>query len=142
ETARGRVLSGEGVQSLARAFFYAGARSVVASLWSVNDRKTADLMAAFYRHLGSGQGKAQALRSAKLEFLPHRESSSPPSWAPFALIGEPSEPIPLSADRFGPSFLLLIVLLAAATLLLAALARRTWRDRERLRARLSIARRG
>src|SRR5262249_1365270 len=51
QTARGRILAGEGVQGLAQAFFHAGARSVVASLWDVSDRHTADLMAAFYRHM-------------------------------------------------------------------------------------------
>ena len=53
-TARGRVLAGEGVQSLARAFLHAGARSVVASLWNVNDEGTASLMESFYRGLAHG----------------------------------------------------------------------------------------
>jgi CHAT domain-containing protein/tetratricopeptide (TPR) repeat protein len=95
-TARGRVLAGEGVQSLARAFFYAGARSVVASLWNVNDRSTADLMAAFYRHLSNGEPKAHALRSAKLDLLAKSNFSLPRFWAPFILIGDSSEAVPIT----------------------------------------------
>jgi CHAT domain-containing protein len=70
QTARGRIVRGEGVQSLAQAFFHAGARSVVASLWDVEDRSTAELMAAFYRHLVGGRPKAEALRAAKLSCWP------------------------------------------------------------------------
>ncbi|HKD12543.1 MAG TPA: CHAT domain-containing tetratricopeptide repeat protein [Thermoanaerobaculia bacterium] len=95
-TARGRVLAGEGVQSLARAFFYAGARSVVASLWNVNDRSTADLMAAFYRHLSNGEPKAHALRSAKLDLLATSSFSPPRFWASFILIGESDETVPIT----------------------------------------------
>jgi CHAT domain-containing protein len=95
-TARGRVLAGEGVQSLAQAFFYAGARSVVASLWNVNDRSTADLMEAFYRHLSNGEPKAHALRSAKLDLLATSSFSPPRFWAPFILIGDSIEAVPIT----------------------------------------------
>src|SRR5206468_828178 len=57
QTARGSVVEGEGVQSLAVAFLDAGARSVVASLWNVNDERTATFMEAFYRHLSAGEPK-------------------------------------------------------------------------------------
>ncbi len=67
ETARGSVRRGEGVQSLARAFMYAGARRVVASLWRVPDRSTAALMTRFYTgHLHEGQAPSTALRLARL----------------------------------------------------------------------------
>jgi CHAT domain-containing protein len=68
ETAQGVVRAGEGVQSLARAFLYAGARSVVASLWQVEDRAAAETMEAFYRSaLRDGASIGSALRKAKLE---------------------------------------------------------------------------
>ncbi|HUP43266.1 MAG TPA: CHAT domain-containing protein [Thermoanaerobaculia bacterium] len=69
ETALGRELTGEGVLGLTRAFHYAGARTVVSSLWKVSDQATALLMESFYRHLLKGQGKAEALRRAQLELL-------------------------------------------------------------------------
>jgi CHAT domain-containing protein len=96
ETARGQILAGEGVQGLAQAFFYAGAPSVVASLWNVNDERTAAFMAAFYRHLADGQSKAAALRAAKLDMLRSSSTSAPRYWAAFILIGEADEPVPIS----------------------------------------------
>jgi hypothetical protein len=106
---------------LARAFFFAGARSVVASLWSVSDRKTADLMASFYRHLAGGASKAEALRSAKLELVSRRDS--PRYWAPFILIGESDAAVPISQEssRLGlPAALLLVGLIAIFALLIRA----------------------
>lgn len=69
ETALGRELTGEGVLGLTRAFHYAGARTVVSSLWKVSDQATAILMESFYGNLVKGQGKAEALRRAQLELL-------------------------------------------------------------------------
>ena len=67
ETGRGEVKRSEGVQSLARAFFYAGARSVISSLWQVDDRETKEIMTRFYElHIGSGLPSAMALRQARL----------------------------------------------------------------------------
>jgi CHAT domain-containing protein len=90
ETNAGAFAEGEGVLSLARAFAYAGARSLVASYWSVNDRSTAQLFAAFYGHLQTGLPKSEALRRAKLDLL---EASGPDArkapyhWAAFTLSG-------------------------------------------------------
>ncbi|RKH11513.1 CHAT domain-containing protein, partial [Corallococcus sp. CA047B] len=63
--ASGAQLAGEGVLSLARAFFEAGARAVVASLWPLRDAEAAWLLERYYRHLATGQGVSQALRSAQ-----------------------------------------------------------------------------
>lgn len=84
-TASGKLLAGEGLLSLGRAFFYAGARHVVATLWNVNDRSTADLMTAFYLQLDRGLPVSDALRQAKLQMLhgPHRVWQQPHFWAPF-----------------------------------------------------------
>ena len=80
DTALGKTLSGEGLMGLVRAFQYAGTGSVLASLWSVSDRSTSELMTPFYRHVLSGLPKDEALRRAQLELL-HDEARKP---------GEPS----------------------------------------------------
>ena len=88
ETARGRILAGEGVQSLARAFFHAGARSVVATLWNVNDRWSERLMTSFYDGMARGRSRAEALTSAKRALLAAEPDLAPRSWAAFVLIGD------------------------------------------------------
>ncbi|WP_407921764.1 CHAT domain-containing protein, partial [Corallococcus sp. AB049A] len=65
--ASGALLAGEGVLSLARAFFESGARAVVASLWPLRDAEAAELLERYYRHLARGQGAAAALREAQRE---------------------------------------------------------------------------
>lgn len=78
----------EGVANIVNAFIEAGAQSVVSTLWEVEDQATAHLMIGFYRQLGTGAGKAEALRQAQLDML---HSGAPPSyWAGFELVGEPS----------------------------------------------------
>jgi CHAT domain-containing protein/Tfp pilus assembly protein PilF len=69
ESALGSELAGEGLIGLTRAFQYAGARSVLASLWSVSDRSTAHLMHLFYQGLRDGRTKDEALRRAQLALL-------------------------------------------------------------------------
>ncbi len=83
----GEVEGGDEVQSLNRAFLYAGAGSVVASLWNVNDKVTAVLMEQFYKNLQT-MDKAQALRMAQLKIREMSDYSSPYYWAAFYLIGE------------------------------------------------------
>lgn len=87
ETALGKKIEGEGVRGLTTAFLYAGAKSVVASLWKVADESTALLMIAFYTELLSGKDKAQALRLAKLKLIADQKYSHPFYWAPFVQIG-------------------------------------------------------
>lgn len=85
----GREMGGEGLIGLVRAFHYAGARTVLASLWSVSDRSTADLMAAFYERLARGVSKDEALRQAQLHLLRSRGAASHPfHWAGFQLSGD------------------------------------------------------
>lgn len=87
DTGLGKVLSGEGMVGLTRAFFYAGAESLVVSLWEVEDRSTADLMVAFKRRLDAGASKAEALREAKLELIATDRTATPRLWAPLVLVG-------------------------------------------------------
>ena len=72
---------------MSRAFFYAGASSLLASLWMVNDKSTALLMDKFYEKLLSGENKAKALRSAISEIKAMPEYGHPYFWAPFFLSG-------------------------------------------------------
>lgn len=90
QTGHGQLLSGEGIQGLSRAFIYAGAQSVVVSLWNVNDTSTAELMKSFYQHLASNSSNAAALRQAKLRMLgSSAEMRHPYYWAAFVIIGKP-----------------------------------------------------
>jgi CHAT domain-containing protein len=83
----GKEVSGEGLIGMTRAFLYAGASSVVVSLWRVDDMSTADLMVGFYSHLKAGLDRSEALRQAKLELIDRSRYSHPYFWAPFVLIG-------------------------------------------------------
>ncbi|HET9227048.1 MAG TPA: CHAT domain-containing protein, partial [Thermoanaerobaculia bacterium] len=85
DTALGREMGGEGLVGLTRAFQYAGARSVLASLWSVSDASTARFMKSFYRHLRGGSTKDEALRAAQIEQV---RESHPFHWAAFQLTGD------------------------------------------------------
>lgn len=89
ETGIGELQSSEGIISLARAFAYAGAKSIITSLWSVNDSKTKDLMISFYKNLRKGMLKDDALRQAKLDFLKRNKGhkAHPFYWAGFVGIG-------------------------------------------------------
>jgi CHAT domain-containing protein len=62
-------MGGEGLVGLTRAFQYAGAHTVLGSLWGVSDESTADLMSRFYAYLKAGQSKDAALRAAQLDFI-------------------------------------------------------------------------
>ncbi len=81
DTGLGRPVSGEGLMGLSRAFHHAGARSVVASLWRLEDRRAAEMMRRFYRHLGEGAEAASALRSAQVEMIEGRAGlAGPLAW--------------------------------------------------------------
>ena len=90
QTSLGTLQKGEGVMSLARGFSYAGAGSLISSLWSVNEQSTADMFMNFYKHVAAVQTKAQALRHAKLEWLDgnvENARKSPFYWAGFVFYG-------------------------------------------------------
>jgi CHAT domain-containing protein/Tfp pilus assembly protein PilF len=87
----GKEIRGEGLVGLTRGFMYSGARRVVVSLWSVNDRATAELMALFYRKMFEKRGAgsvAAALRSAQVEMWREGRWPSPYYWGAFILQGE------------------------------------------------------
>lgn len=92
-TAQGKHMAGEGILGFTRAFLYAGASSVVASLWQVADASTAQLMIEFHRRLATKPGgTASALRAAKLALIEDERWAHPYYWAPFVLVGEPGGP--------------------------------------------------
>jgi CHAT domain-containing protein len=76
------------ITTLAEAFSSAGATTVLASLWSVGDESTKELMVEFYRQLAAGQSKAEALQSAEVKLLKNPKFSRPLYWAPFVLMGD------------------------------------------------------
>jgi CHAT domain-containing protein len=85
----GKEIGGEGLVGLARAFQFAGARSVLASLWSVSDVSTAGLMKDFYGHLRNGRTKDEALRAAQVDQIRGKPGSAHPFyWAAFQLTGD------------------------------------------------------
>jgi CHAT domain-containing protein len=89
ETGLGKQIKGEGLVGLTQGFMYAGARRVVVSLWNVNDKATAELMARFYRGmLRENKTPAAALRTAQLEMSQQGKWRSPYYWAAFVLQGE------------------------------------------------------
>lgn len=93
QTGLGAWQRGEGVFSLARSCAQAGAKSIVTTLWDINDKASSDIMARFYRHLSEGVPKDEALRRAKLEFMTgasfqSADAANPCLWSAFILIGD------------------------------------------------------
>ncbi len=89
QTGLGKEIKGEGLVGLTRGFMYAGAARVVVSLWSVNDKATADLMTKFYeKMLKQRERPAAALRAAQVEMWRQKQWQSPYYWAAFTMQGE------------------------------------------------------
>ena len=88
QTALGQNAGGEGLIGLARAFQYAGARTVMASLWEVRDSSTSELMKRFYGFLKSGLPKDEALRRAQTALMKDPRHRHPFHWAAFRVIGD------------------------------------------------------
>ena len=88
KTSLGPIAEGEGILSLSRAFAYAGAKSIITTLWEINDQKTAMLMPLFYEKLENGENKSQALRKAQLQLM--HDYQEPYYWAGFVAYGNMS----------------------------------------------------
>ena len=87
QTGLGKHISGEGTMGMGRAFQYAGAKSVLMSLWSVSEKASVDLVGNFFRHLKEGKNKLEALKLARDE-IRKNGYDHPFYWAPFILVGE------------------------------------------------------
>jgi CHAT domain-containing protein len=91
-TAAGGASGAEALSGLARAFFYAGARSLLVSHWAVNSNATVKLITTAVAELKAnpGIGRAEALRRSMMAMIQHRQDyeAHPAFWAPFVLVGE------------------------------------------------------
>lgn len=116
ETGIGTLHQGEGIASLARGFTQAGARSIVTTLWSVNDAQTSKLMTVFYQYLALGIPKDEALQKARSNYLESADDfySHPFFWGAYVAIGDMS-PMP----KPGASSPWLLALLATGLTFLA-----------------------
>ncbi len=92
ETGLGKQVRGEGIIGLTRGFLYAGARSVVVSLWQVADESTSKLMQDMFKRLSEDKNsydhRAKLLRETKLKMIKNKQYAAPFYWAPFILIGK------------------------------------------------------
>lgn len=94
DTGAGRLVGQEGIVNLVRAFHFAGARTVVASLWAADDVFTTSLMKRFYRNLAEGVDRGVALQKAKLELIEQfGDQALPFFWAGFTMVGEGSKQV-------------------------------------------------
>ena len=84
---RGEIKA-EGVVGIARAFLGAGARSVLVSLWAIDDKATLEFMKYFYQHLAEGKSASKSLNQAMKFMRESDEFSDVKYWAPFVLIGD------------------------------------------------------
>lgn len=117
ESQLGARSSGDEVVGLTRAFFFAGTPSVLATLWSVDDEATEQLIERFYTHLRSGQSKADALRQAQLDIRNLRPN--PYYWAGFVLSGDAGTTTTQPSWRnFGIATLATLFMIGIAVLLL------------------------
>ena len=85
---RGRILKGEGVVGIARAFLSAGARSVLVALWAIDDEATMVFMKSFYQLLREGKTASAAVHQSMKSLRESEEFSEMKYWAPFQLIGD------------------------------------------------------
>ena len=119
----GRIDEAEGVIGMTKAFFEAGTKSIVVSLWEVNDKYTSAFMTLFYDHLSKGLSKTEALRKAKLDFI-DQYSSNPYYWSAFILAGN-TDGINLKTGTGLASLIVpSIILLAALSLFIFYLRRK------------------
>ena len=111
QTHVGPIQDGEGVASLAKGFSYAGAKSIVTSLWDIEDQAAMEIMLSFYKNLEKGMKKDEALRFAKISFREERSGpfAHPYFWAAYIPIGDMSPLVVDSAFNFRLVVLLIIL---------------------------------
>lgn len=123
ETGLGELSYGDGLQSLSRAFVQAGTKTVVSTLWTVNDKATSKISSSFYKYLKEGTAIDVALRRSKLDYLRDSpiETQHPYYWSGFIGIGSklPLEVIKSPKNYGYLSIVIFILLLAAMVLYLS-----------------------
>jgi CHAT domain-containing protein len=114
-TGSGKLQKGEGVMSLARAFFYAGCPSIIMTLWNVEDISSSVLMLEFYKNIKNGFTKDEALRRAKVMYLTQADplKSHPHFWLGYVSIGKQT---PLFKTKAGYFVSLIIFVFLAIVL--------------------------
>ncbi len=119
-TGTGKMKSGEGIMSLARAFIYAGVPNIVMTLWTVSDIQSYKLMLGFYRKLIAGNSTEDALRRAKLEFLDQADPryQHPRYWAGYILVGSPDKFFISRLYKLIISILLVMIILATGIIII------------------------
>lgn len=92
QTGAGIVRMGEGIMSLARAFYYSGVPNVVMTLWAVSDTSGRKLMVDFYNLLSHGLDKGKAMQKAKIRYVESADPlrQQPYYWAGYIVTGDPS----------------------------------------------------
>ena len=129
QTALGKDVKGEGLVGLSHGFLSAGSKSVVASLWKVDDRTTAMLMADFYQSLlKQGMTPAAALRQAKLKMMREKQWAAPYYWAGFVFQGDYRNHIVIqigSWSRRGLMLFVLVILISSSMLVIYLRRRRS-----------------
>lgn len=115
ETGKPTYQAGEGMISLAHAFNYAGSKSILTSLWEIDEQSSTNITASFYQYLSKGQPKDEALRNAKLDYLnkAYGRTLHPQYWSGLILMGDTSS-IYLSQTKdyiFWPIIILLSITL-------------------------------
>ncbi len=115
KTSVGNQIRGEGVFNFARGFINSGAKSVITTLWDVNEKSSSEIISQFYTNLASGNRKSASLRQAKLNYLDQHQNTSQASpfyWSAIVLTGNNS-PIIITTNRTNYLwlFLLFIVIL-------------------------------
>ena len=122
QTALGENVRGEGLMGMTRGFMHAGASSVVASLWEVDDRATAELMKHFYSNmLKRGMKTGEALRAAQNSIRQRPEWRSPHYWAAFTLQGEYPRAIQANSETGGARLRLTVIVVTTVLVLFGAL---------------------
>jgi len=121
-------LKGEGLISLSNAFLQGGSKSVLASLWQVEDSVTLKLMEDFYGGLISGQTSSQALREAQIKLWNIPAYKSPFYWASFTFHGDPnSRPLVRSRNDKWTYGLLILVFVGLTVYLFRKRTALCWR---------------
>lgn len=135
-TGLGKDVRGEGLIGLTRGFMYAGASSVAATLWNVDDEVTAELMKLFYANmLERGMAPAAALRAAQNTIRQQPQWRSPHYWAGFTFQGEYK--LPVKTPRHSRAGEKLLIVIVGTLLLVLVVVGVWWYSRRRRRASAS-----
>jgi CHAT domain-containing protein len=121
----GNLLAGEGVMSLAWAFRYAGCKSVVTSLFQLDDESARQIMTSFYVYLKAGKTKTDALRQAKLDFLDEiiLAKTHPRYWAGLMVAGD-QRALEIKEDQFRKNIIYAALILTGLLMLLLFIRKR------------------